>query len=716
MASGSVQYTNRAFEQDGDYAMRGDIVRALIELITNADDAYRGRRGSIRIVVARNDETDFPLRVSVSDSAVGMSLETMMEKFTVIGGDNEAFVLEKAGRGLLGRGAKDVASLGRVEFESIKNNKFSSLVVKRNGDWNSSEQEIDATLSHREKLILSEGESGLTATMFLRKSVNVPKTNDLISRLATNCQLRELVQRCDVHLTDTRKNKIDAAIVFSKPDSTLAITKTLEVPGYDGEVSIELNVLEDGSQEVLSAESPHGVLIKSETTIYENTLFGLESKPFANLITGVVTAPQINEIIRDYIKNDDGSGTSLISRSRDGLVPEHAFRKALWKVCGSEVAELLKTLESERAKTDGQGEKLTNDLKDAAAAVAQEFSRLRDEIDGETSNSGEGYVDADIDVIPGRVTMNPNSSQTLSVRVKPKFASQVFASMANASSEITVSVPDNTVWREHPRLDLLVTNVVVAAGTEVEVAVLLIRVGELSAAIDINVREFGPTEPVPPAGLEIIPSVSKIAPTRTKRITVRAPIEFSDHEIQLETSGVALISEPSSVILRPAAEGNWVQANAKFQAGVDVGQVQVRAFSESVGDASATIEIAESQSLAGTNFEIKLHRGERTARRAVLDTDESGSYVIRINTDHPATNGVFGKFDEVEGKYEFEDSDNARLLIAEVCSQVLAENLVELDSLKRPAYFQDAQSFFIRASEIAAKFVSIVFKALKVNG
>ena len=86
MASGSVQYTNRAFEQDGDFAMRGDIVRALIELITNADDVYRGRRGPIRILIARNDEPEFPLRVSVSDSAIGMTLETMREKFTIIGG------------------------------------------------------------------------------------------------------------------------------------------------------------------------------------------------------------------------------------------------------------------------------------------------------------------------------------------------------------------------------------------------------------------------------------------------------------------------------------------------------------------------------------------------------------------------------------------------------------------------------------------------------
>ena len=608
-----------------------------------------------------------------------------------------------------------MASLGRVEFESIRDNKFAALTVNRNGDWSAPEQDADASPKQRERLGLGDGESGVTATMFLRKSVQVPKTNLLISRLSMNCQLRDLLGRCDVQLTDLRKNKIDASIEFSEPNSTLIVQKRLEVPGYAGEVTIALSVLDVGSEKALSAESPQGVLVKSETTIYENTLFGLDSKPFANFVTGVVIAPQINEIIRDYIKTDDGSGTSLISRSRDGLVSEHPFRKALWKACGSEVAELLKSLESERAKTDGQGEKLTRELKDAAAALAQEFSRLKEEIEGESDNTGDGYVDADIDVIPGRLSLGLNSSQTLSVRVKPQYSSQVSASISNPDSGITLSVPDNSVWREHPRLDLLVSNIVVAAGPEVETAVLLVRVGDLSTAVDINVREFGPSDPTPPVGLELTPVISKISPTRTKRITVRAPIEFSDHEIKLESTGVQFINQPSNVILRPTADGAWAQAPAKFQAGVDMGRAQVRAFNANVGEATASIEVSESQLLGGASFEIKLHRGGRTARRAVLYADETGSYIIRINTDHPATNGVFGRFDEIEGRYEFEESEKSKLLIAEICSQVLAENLVELDSLKRPAHFQDAQAYFIRASELASKFVSIVFKALKAN-
>src|SRR6266849_4570830 len=52
--AGRVVYGVRAFEQDAQEAMRGDIVRGLIELVTNSDDAYARMgdvAGKIRIEV-----------------------------------------------------------------------------------------------------------------------------------------------------------------------------------------------------------------------------------------------------------------------------------------------------------------------------------------------------------------------------------------------------------------------------------------------------------------------------------------------------------------------------------------------------------------------------------------------------------------------------------------------------------------------------------------
>ena len=63
---GKLVYTTRGFLQDAQDAMRGDILRALIELITNADDAYNGKGGEIFIQVMQA-EGPFEWKISVHD-------------------------------------------------------------------------------------------------------------------------------------------------------------------------------------------------------------------------------------------------------------------------------------------------------------------------------------------------------------------------------------------------------------------------------------------------------------------------------------------------------------------------------------------------------------------------------------------------------------------------------------------------------------------------
>ena len=64
--SGDLQYTARAFKQDSEDAMKGDVVRALIELVTNADDAYNSKGGTIQIRLLKS-ESPYQVKISVHD-------------------------------------------------------------------------------------------------------------------------------------------------------------------------------------------------------------------------------------------------------------------------------------------------------------------------------------------------------------------------------------------------------------------------------------------------------------------------------------------------------------------------------------------------------------------------------------------------------------------------------------------------------------------------
>src|SRR5687767_8413199 len=107
--AGTLEYTDRAHSQDASDALRGDIVRGLVELITNADDAYirAGQEsGSIRIVVEHLDDASYSARVTVADSATGMTADEMQANLTRLGVRSSSFDTGGSVRGLHGRGAR----------------------------------------------------------------------------------------------------------------------------------------------------------------------------------------------------------------------------------------------------------------------------------------------------------------------------------------------------------------------------------------------------------------------------------------------------------------------------------------------------------------------------------------------------------------------------------------------------------------------------------
>ena len=102
-----LRYTGRAFRQDADQAMRGDILRGLVEAITNADDAYGDAAGPILVQVSRVQGQTWS--VSVLDHACGIPLDEMENRLATIGGRTSGHERGARVRGNRGRGAKDLA-------------------------------------------------------------------------------------------------------------------------------------------------------------------------------------------------------------------------------------------------------------------------------------------------------------------------------------------------------------------------------------------------------------------------------------------------------------------------------------------------------------------------------------------------------------------------------------------------------------------------------
>lgn len=109
--------------------MKGSVIRALIELITNCDDAYsRSRKsGPISIEVHRFPGTDEPTQIAVRDRATGLNRGEMEKNFIQLGGDRSGFADGEEVRGLFSRGSKDTAWFGETVFEGIKGGEYTVL-------------------------------------------------------------------------------------------------------------------------------------------------------------------------------------------------------------------------------------------------------------------------------------------------------------------------------------------------------------------------------------------------------------------------------------------------------------------------------------------------------------------------------------------------------------------------------------------------------------
>ena len=119
-----IQFNERAYKFIRGSAVN-HIIDAIVELITNADDAYD--KGNI-LKKKINIHIDYNGLLKVTDQALGLNSESMKKCFLQVGN----YTSQENNRGFFSRGAKDISSLGNVYFESIKDDKYSKLLLDKN--------------------------------------------------------------------------------------------------------------------------------------------------------------------------------------------------------------------------------------------------------------------------------------------------------------------------------------------------------------------------------------------------------------------------------------------------------------------------------------------------------------------------------------------------------------------------------------------------------
>ena len=702
--SGDLQYTARAFKQDSEDAMKGDVVRALIELVTNADDAYNSKGGTIQIRLLKS-ESPYQVKIFVHDKATGLDADGLEKAFARLGDLNQKFVGDMGTRGLFGRGAKDVAALGKARFASIRAGKFSSLEIDPvKAKFNMEDINESPTESAYEECLLKEGESGLTAELFVSTIHRIPSAKDMVTKLQNHVQLRDLLNRNEVFYFDER-SKLEVKLHGLAPTGEKVIDQELMIPRFKHPVKIEIYRLPVKETSTLDEYSVHGLVVSGRGAAYENSFLHLSKRPEAGWFCGRLDAPEIHDLARSIDTDKNASElnpTRIVSRQRDGLVQNHPYFRAL----GSEVEKILKPLFDAMADEEGaqrkEGDKLRKRFDALSQVLANTLQEILDEADaGElpTSSDDDGSNFA-LSIIPPRRVIKIGETVSLTVRAPETFdLESIKFTLTSELTSFEIVDAGKILWSKHPRLPVKQRTIRVLAKSR-GTGILSASSGDVRAECELIAVAFEPVAEVEPESLIFDPIHVKVAPTKAKNLLLRGPLEFVGEVVQINST-IAGLEVPIQARFKSSKSGKSAEILIRALAGIDEGEAIVTAkLDAEIANCSVTIV----ESARNKNPKIRMEIvGQDNPPRRVDTVPEDGQLVMRIFGKHKTISKVLGRV--MENGFEYENSPSAQASIGEIIALQLSIYAVERDSEKHPDRYPDASSIFAKQQDFIPRFI-----------
>jgi hypothetical protein len=442
---GMTQRTERAFRQDAELAMGADPIRAIVELVTNADDAYvqldSNRKGSIRIEIQRR--RGMPSSITVRDRAGGMTLADMEKRLGTEASRTSGFESALDVRGLLGRGAKDCAAFGTIAWESWTAKEVATWELQPTGRYRAYRRHRSAQ-DHFTK-------HGTVATLQVEKRFALKQHNALRESLTRHYELRPcLMDRRgrDVHLLDLNQDR-DDHLVYEMPRGELVADTTLAVPGYPGEtISVRLlkatENLDDGSDRDYWR---HGLLIRSGRAAYDVFAGRFEREPWSQYLGwffGEAEVPGLRRFIKDYDDRLEAGSDPfpnnpirLVSRNRRGLVKseDHPFIAAITKALEDFLQPHLDQLRRE-LDAAANNARLSKDTDRRLRELGRLLGRVfEEEVAAAFENRGQEDI-LGLQIIPEVQEIEPGTVARFSVRFAPPTAESDMAQLPTARMRV----------------------------------------------------------------------------------------------------------------------------------------------------------------------------------------------------------------------------------------------------------------------------------------
>lgn len=417
---------DRYFLTTAGRAMMGDVVRGLVELITNADDSYgelefnglSTRSGIISISVKRRRGKNSTIQVR--DRAEGMVLEEMVSKLKRVGGITSNFLETKGAktRGLMGRGSKECVVFGNLTFKSIKDDIFSEVVLKKPATFIPVNKR-PARETDRLELDIPSG-NGTVVMLEVEPSFPIPIHKSLVKDLPRYYSLRDIAasQKRKLELIDEGNLGQKNNLIYIPKEGKTELDNIFIVPGYP-EAKAHMVVQKSENEIEIDTDSPYwegGVLIQSSYAIHGITSFSrdIENNPYFKHYFGRLSCSYIDILAIEYEKRekekatqDSNNPSRIIDPLRsEGLSHNHPFTKALYAEAARYIKILLKRDEETAARQTKniENKKTTDRLKKLGSEIGKfikDRTESLDDIDDEYYLNDSDIKAGGMIVIPG---------------------------------------------------------------------------------------------------------------------------------------------------------------------------------------------------------------------------------------------------------------------------------------------------------------------------
>ncbi len=304
-----------------------NIDEALVELVTNSVDAYNTRTDwtTKTIDIEVNEESRV---LTIRDYSIGMSNAEICAKVLVVG----SLTAVDTSRGFIGRGLKDVSSIGDITLVSIKNGLLTRVIIKENMSVLIYEQDVEASVDHQ--ILYKLPSDGTSVSVNVNKTVIFQDSFKVYTNVCNNIFFRKIHEDGSFNITVN-----GTKTTYTYPAAKRILNYDFDINGYEGA---------KGNFKLYKTDTPikskynsmfnsHGVLVTTSKSVYENGSCIASSDLYARdyttnnnfrYIYGELKCDYIDKLVQDITttgRTTDNPHLVFDPNRRGGLSKKHPF-------------------------------------------------------------------------------------------------------------------------------------------------------------------------------------------------------------------------------------------------------------------------------------------------------------------------------------------------------------------------------------------------------